>query len=88
MRGVEGGQALGVEAGDQVGDGVAGPAADGAGGVLVVVAVGDQEEQVARVTSAAGAVRDRLRRVRSRRSSSVSWRSGSFWRRDMRAPPG
>ena len=40
------GEALGVEAGDEVGDGVAGAAADGAGRVLVVVAGGDGQEDL------------------------------------------
>ena len=44
VAGRQGGQALGVEAGDQVGDGVAGAAAGGAGGLLVVVAAGDGQE--------------------------------------------
>ena len=64
-RGVEGGEALAVEAGDQGGDGVAGAAADGAGGVLVVGAAGDGQEELARVTSAAGAAWDRLSWVRA-----------------------
>jgi len=38
------GEALGVEAGDEVRDGIAGAAAGGAGGVLVVVAAGDGQE--------------------------------------------
>ena len=46
VAGRQGGEALGVEAGDEVGDGVAGAAADGAGGVLVVVAAGDGQEDL------------------------------------------
>jgi hypothetical protein len=46
VSGRQGGGALGVEAGDEVGDGVAGAAAGGAGGVLIVVAVGDSEEDL------------------------------------------
>ncbi len=44
MAGVEGGDALGVEACDQAGDGVAGASAGGAGGLLIVVAAGDGQE--------------------------------------------
>jgi len=44
VSGREGGQALGVEPGDEVGDRVAGAAAGGAGGLLIVAAVGDGQE--------------------------------------------
>jgi hypothetical protein len=40
----QGGQALDIEAGDQVGDGVAGASAGGAGSPLVVIAGGDGQE--------------------------------------------
>ena len=44
MAGREGDCALGVEAGDEVRDGIAGASAGGAGGLLVVVAGGDGQE--------------------------------------------
>jgi hypothetical protein len=44
MPGRQGGQALGVEAGDQVRDGIAGTTAGRAGGGLVVVTPGDGQE--------------------------------------------
>lgn len=44
MAGRGGRQALGVEAGDQVGEGVAGASSGGAGGLLVVVGSGDGQE--------------------------------------------
>ena len=44
MAGHEGGRALGVEAGHEMGDGVAGASAGGAGGLLIVVAAGDGQE--------------------------------------------
>jgi hypothetical protein len=44
MAGHEGGQALDIEPGDEMGDGVAGAAAGGAGGLLVVITASDGQE--------------------------------------------
>ncbi len=44
MTGRNGGQALGVEAGNQVRDRVAGASSGGAGGLLIVVTSGDGQE--------------------------------------------
>ena len=88
MAGRQGRQPLGVEAGDQVRDGVAGAAADGTGGLLIVVARGDGQEELGPGTSTAGAACERQMRSNSRRSVSVNSRSGSFLRRDMAASVG
>jgi len=50
MAGGEGGEALGVEPGDQVGDGVAGASACGVGSLLIVVPSATARSIVARET--------------------------------------
>jgi hypothetical protein len=46
MNGRQGGQPVSIEAGDQVGDGLGRASADRAGGLLVVIAAGDGQEDL------------------------------------------
>jgi hypothetical protein len=81
----QGSQALGVEAGDQVRDGVAGASAGRAGGLLVVAAGGDGQEDPSPGDLDGQGDLEAAELGQGDRSSSVRTRSGPLLRRDMAA---
>jgi hypothetical protein len=78
----DGHHALLIEAGDQVGDHIAGAAASRLGCSSVGLPGSNREERfVARATWVAGSLCERLRRLSAACSSALSGRSGSFGQR-------